>query len=348
MTGMALISAPICTCTFLHIFTAMRERVPIKDELLDCVLPLGGCCLHSDRSSQAQNSFELKASAISLAQHLAMLIALVCCSSCTSFFGNESSWKCFFAAECFKHLTTPALFHQYLYDSANLGYDSAAWSQFDDFRYKMTESLQGAPAASWNVTSSSCAAGGACSAVAPALAPGSLTAAVEYAEGQSALSQPGRSTRHQPESAAAEPASAPGSLHSAVDYKEGQPAVIQPDGSMGGQRGAPALAPLPAGATARRNGDAEDGESGRRPNLFAPACHLHEIIDGVLFTKSAIGEVRLVEALEAWYTEEWQSVSFMDQTPGLRSNDVCGTDPKATELLAASMARYLVLEASHS
>lgn len=348
MTGMALISAPICTCTFLHIFTAMRERVPIKDGLFDCVLPFGGCCLHSDRSSQAQNSFEVKASAISLAQRLAMLIALVCCSSCTSFFGNESSWKCFFAAECFKHLTTPALFHQYLYDSANLGYDSAAWSQFDDFRYKMTESLQGAPAASWNVTSSSCAAGGACSAIAPALAPGSLTAAVEYAEGQSALSQPGRSTRHQPESAAAEPASAPGSLHSAVDYKERQPAVIQPDGSMGGQPGAPAVAPLPAGATARRNGDAEDGESGRRPNLFAPACHLHEIIDGVLFTKSAIGEVRLVEALEAWFTEEWQSVSFMDQTPGLRSNDVCGTDPKATELLAASMARYLVLESSHS
>ena len=348
MTGMALISAPICTCTFLHIFTAMRERVPIKDGLFDCVLPFGGCCLHSDRSSQAQNSFEVKASAISLAQRLAMLIALVCCSSCTSFFGNESSWKCFFAAECFKHLTTPALFHQYLYDSANLGYDSAAWSQFDDFRYKMTESLQGAPAASWNVTSSSCAAGGACSAIAPALAPGSLTAAVEYAEGQSALSQPGRSTRHQPESAAAEPASAPGSLHSAVDYKERQPAVIQPDGSMGGQPGAPAVAPLPAGATARRNGDAEDGESGRRPNLFAPACHLHEIIDGVLFTKSAIGEVRLVEALEAWFTGEWQSVSFMDQTPGLRSNDVCGTDPKATELLAASMARYLVLESSHS
>ena len=281
-----------------------------------------------------------------------MLIALVCCSSCTSFFGNESSWKCFFAAECFKHLATPVLFHQYLYDSANLGYDSAAWSQFDNFRYKMTESLQGAPAESWNTTSSSCAAGGACSAAAPALAPGSLTAAVEDAEGVSALSQPG-STSHQPGSAAAEPALAPRSLHSALEYEEGQPAVSQPERSMGSQPGAPAVAPSPAGARAgslgpTRDGPAEDRDAGRKPNLFAPACHLHEIIDGVLFTKSAIGEVRLVEALEAWYAQEWHSVSFMDHTPGLRSDDVCGTDPKATELLAASMARYLVLEASHS
>ena len=277
----------------------------------------------------------------------------MCCSSCVSFHGNESSWKCFFAADCFKHLATPVLFHQYLYDSANLGYDSAAWLQFDDFRYKMTESLQGEPAASWNTTGNSCTAGGACGAAAHALAPGSLTAAIEHAEGQSALSQRSTSTVLQPLSAAAEPALAPGSLPSALEDPEGQSAVSQPGRSTGGQPRAPAVAPSPGGTIAgswvpSRTGNAGEGDNGRIPNVFAPACHLHEIIDGVLFTKSVIGDVRLVRALEAWYTEKWQSVLFMDQTPGLRDNDVCGTDPKATQLLAASMARDLVLEASHS
>ena len=222
------------------------------------------------------------------------------------FFGREDSWRCFFAASCYGFLETPALFHEYLYDSANLGYDSAAWSQFNDFRRKLTASIRGRPAAEWNVTSSNCTADATC-ADTPVITPASLTLAVEYAEGQSRALQPGPSTAGLSDMDTAQ--AAPESTAQSSNVSDISPA------------------------------------SGRRPNIFAPACHLHEMIDGVLFTKSNIGNKWLVDELEAWYAGRTQSLVVLDPHEGLESDALCGTTPKATMLLAAAMARYLVLEA---
>ena len=222
------------------------------------------------------------------------------------FYGREESWRCFFAASCYGFLQTPALFQQYLYDSANLGYDSAAWSQFNDFRRKLTASIRGRPAAEWNVTSSNCTADAACSDT-PAMTPAGLTLAVEYAEGQSTALQP----------------------------RSGAVGLSDMDMSQAG----------PESAAASSNISNISPASGRRPNVFAPACHLHEMIDGPLFTKSSIGNRWLVDELEDWYADRTQTVFVLDPHEGLESDALCGTTPKASMLLAAAMARYLVLEA---
>ena len=221
-------------------------------------------------------------------------------------FGRDDSWRCFFAASCYGSLETPALFHQYLYDSANLGYDSAAWSQYNDFRRKLTASIRGRPAAEWNVTDGNCTADAVCSDT-PPLTPASLTLAVEYAEGQSAALKPG---------------SGSASLAD-IDMSQAAPDTVAQSSNVSD------VSPA----------------SGRRPNMFAPACHLHEMIDGVLFTKSTIGDKWLVDELEDWFADRTQTVFVLDPHEGLESDALCGTNPKATMLLAAAMARYLVLEA---
>lgn len=226
------------------------------------------------------------------------------------FFGHEDSWRCFFAESCYGFLETPALFHEYLYDSANLGYDSAAWSQFNDYRRKLTASIRGRPTAEWNVTSSNCTADAACSDT-PVMTPASLTSAVEYAEGQSTALQP-RSSAAGLQDMDTTQAAAPASTAQSGNVSDVPPA------------------------------------SGRRPNMFAPACHLHEMIDGVLFTKSTIGHKWLVDELEAWYAGRTPSVFVLDPLEGLESDALCGTTPKASMLLAAAMARYLVLEAGRN
>ena len=228
------------------------------------------------------------------------------------FYGVKDSWRCFFAASCYEHLETPALFHEYLYDSANLGYDSAAWSQYEDFRRKLTGSIKGDPAYVWNVTDGNCTAADAACAGAPATAAANLLAAVEDLESQSAVSQPSAGS-----------------------------------GALADEGSASTLDSWLWDAQSSNVSDSSQA-SGRRPNVFGPACHLHEMIDGVLFTKSAINGTWLVDVLADWYAGRTQDVFILDQYDGLQSDALCGTDPKATVLLAAAMARYLVLEAGHS
>ena len=68
-------------------------------------------------------------------------------SSCTEAYGPEEAWRCFFAQYAHEHVATPAIFHEYLYDSANLAYNggSAAWAFAEDFRTRLTASLDGMP-----------------------------------------------------------------------------------------------------------------------------------------------------------------------------------------------------------
>ena len=227
------------------------------------------------------------------------------------FYGEEDSWRCFFAASCYGHTETPTLFHEYLYDSANLGYDSAAWSQYNDFRSKLTASIKGQPAASWNVTESNNTLD------APAITPANLTSFAEYAEGQSTALQPEASV---------------------ASMSDMAPAPAVPDS---------VAQDLAFAFQSSNMGDIKTA-SGRRPNMFAPACHLHEMEDGRLFTKSSIGNALLVDVLADWYADRTPSVLVLDHHEGLQSDALCGTDPKASMLLAAAMARYLVLEAGRS
>ncbi|KAK9902182.1 hypothetical protein WJX75_007070 [Coccomyxa subellipsoidea] len=71
--------------------------------------------------------------------------------SCEQHFGAISSWRCFFAQDCQAFIETPALFHEYLYDSANLGYDGAGSpAEAEDFRSRMEASIKAAAATGWN------------------------------------------------------------------------------------------------------------------------------------------------------------------------------------------------------
>ncbi|EIE18482.1 hypothetical protein COCSUDRAFT_60148 [Coccomyxa subellipsoidea C-169] len=68
--------------------------------------------------------------------------------SCEEHFGAEDSWRCFFAQDCQAFLETPTLFHEYLYDSANLGYDGAGSpAEAEDFRSRLEASIKAAAAA---------------------------------------------------------------------------------------------------------------------------------------------------------------------------------------------------------
>jgi hypothetical protein len=72
-----------------------------------------------------------------------------------------------------------------------------------------------------------------------------------------------------------------------------------------------------------------------RANVFAPACHLHEMIDSVLFTTSRVGNSSLVGVLGAWYNGDISEVFMLDGHEGVRGGDECGYDPATVKLLAA-------------
>eukprot|EP00884_Botryococcus_braunii_P020346 jgi/Botrbrau1/6996/Bobra.0165s0026.1 len=62
-------------------------------------------------------------------------------SSCTEFYGQAESWRCFHAQYAARHVPVPLMFHQYVYDSANLGYDQASYPNFSDFRRQFLSSI---------------------------------------------------------------------------------------------------------------------------------------------------------------------------------------------------------------
>lgn len=63
------------------------------------------------------------------------------CRACTEFFGQSEAWRCFHAQYAARRVQLPLLFHQYVYDSANLGYDQASPANFSNFRRQFLESL---------------------------------------------------------------------------------------------------------------------------------------------------------------------------------------------------------------
>lgn len=63
------------------------------------------------------------------------------CRACTDFFGQAEAWRCFHAQYAARRIQLPLLFHQYVYDSANLGYDQASTANFSNFRRQFLQSL---------------------------------------------------------------------------------------------------------------------------------------------------------------------------------------------------------------
>ncbi|CAL8465970.1 g5506 [Coccomyxa elongata] len=86
------------------------------------------------------------------AKALAASYGAVYDGSCEQTFPAGESWRCFFAQDCHAHLDTPPLFHEYLYDSANMGYDGVGSSpEAEDFRSHLEASLKLSEASSaWN------------------------------------------------------------------------------------------------------------------------------------------------------------------------------------------------------
>ena len=207
------------------------------------------------------------------------------------------AWRCFFAAAAWRHLATPVLFHEYLYDSANLGYDGAGPAQYGDFRRRLEASFA-APEQDGN--SSSGGGGGGLEAV----------AAERHGEGSSA-------------GGGGEGGDASGLRGATL-----QAPLLLPTSVAGLQAGAPT--PAPANGTGSRQ------LSGERPNMFSPACHLHEMIDGVQFTTSHVGGRRLVDVLAAWFGGSVDEVFLIDEYEGVRGSDKCGVDPAAAAGLSAA------------
>ena len=195
------------------------------------------------------------------------------CSSCEAAQAPGQAWRCFFAQQAWPHLSTPTLFHEYLYDSANLGYDGAAWSQYDDFREKL----------------------------------------------QSSFLERGEAGDGCPASAAWGPGDADSSADACNSGRDGAPG--ESEGSIIVTR-------------QQLHGNASGVGGSRRPNMFSPACHLHEMIDSVQLTISHVGEQHLTDVLARWFDGQISSVFLLDNATYVRDADECGVDPAAAKQLS--------------
>ena len=63
------------------------------------------------------------------------------CRSCESFYGHKNSWRCFCAQYAADHVPLPLLFHEYLYDTANMGFSAVPADMAEDFRSQLTASF---------------------------------------------------------------------------------------------------------------------------------------------------------------------------------------------------------------
>lgn len=80
------------------------------------------------------------------------------------------------------------------------------------------------------------------------------------------------------------------------------------------------------------------GQALRGPNIFSPACQLHEMIDSKLFTTSHVGDVKFVDVLGAWFAGQLSCVHVLDGHRGVRGGDECGFDPAQAQQLVAVVA----------
>jgi hypothetical protein len=229
---------------------------------------------------------------------------------------GADAWRCFFAQYAHAHVATPALFHEYLYDSANLGFDGAVGANFSDFRARMEASFIGGVAA--GAAPSATAASGA-------------EAGAGAADGAAAVA--GGATGSDGDGGSAGSAGAVETYAGLTPY----PGAVERALLAASAGRVPATAPTPGraaepdgplGATLLARATGEAGSAAAAAVVFAPACQLHEIIDGPLFTSSHIGGVRFVDLLAGWYGGA-ATPTVIDAHRGLRPPSECGADTAA-------------------
>ena len=261
--------------------------------------------------------------------------------SCEQHFGANSSWRCFFAQDCQAFIETPALFHEYLYDSASLGYDGAGSpAEAEDFRSRMEASIKAAAATGW---SGSCNGGdsegislnntGARLAVPQAaVVPGGC---VSRQGNENGLGLGGQQS---------EGGSRGGQMLEVIGSRErAHVSALSDTPDRAAMASVPSSRTLPevdqSDGELLSNGSMTcSGQALRGPNIFSPACQLHEMIDSKLFTTSHVGDVRFVDVLGAWFAGQLSCVHVLDGHRGARGGDECGFDPAQAQQLMAVVA----------
>lgn len=272
------------------------------------------------------------------AKTLAASFGAVYDGSCEQSFPVGESWRCFFAHDCQAHLDTPALFHEYLYDSANMGYDGVSSSaEAENFRSRTEASLKLSEASSaWN---DSC--DNATDVTAPLSGSGAVSLGHQLVSGKSSREvpnldasrsfyikriqnkMPGFAVLQITESTRWE------RVAQAFALTEMPGQAMGPASSMSQQRTKDFIAEEQPSTTAN------ECKVHSMPNIFAPACQLHEMIDSVLFTMSHVGNARFVDVLDAWFGGHLSNVHVIDTHPGMRGGSECGFDPASAQQLAA-------------
>lgn len=265
-----------------------------------------------------------------------MISGLFCLDrSCEQSFSVGESWRCFFAQDCHAHLETPALFHEYLYDSANMGYDGVGSSaEAEDFRSRMEASFKlSEPSSAWNDSCDNATdetthvSGSGALSLEHQLLSSSISRGVLKTAGYGERVQnnlPGVEVSNAAESTRWERAA----QHFALTEVPGQASGVK------SIQIAEPSAEIPLSMTANSTMTCR-AQPHSRPNIFAPACQLHEMIDSVLFTTSHVGNARFVDVLEAWFSGHLSSVHVLDAHVGVRGGDECGFDPASAQQLAA-------------
>ena len=58
-------------------------------------------------------------------------------------------------------------------------------------------------------------------------------------------------------------------------------------------------------------------------SVFAPACHLHEVIDSGLLASSEVDGRLFADVLAAWFWQDDQPGRIVDRTKGVRTDASC-------------------------
>ena len=226
-----------------------------------------------------------------------------------AFYGYDS-WKCFFAEYTWPLVQVPLLFHENLYDTSNLNYDSAGSGDYQNFRNNMTASF-------WNELPASSPAGQ------PALMPGCET--------------PGLTGPLLPLSAGPTGSSASATVPTAATTTNTQPTLqtgMSPRSNTPDRPFVNAAAPCPSSYNASANTTKAVNSV---LNMFAPACYSHIIEDSGLFITSHIGTTSFVDQLYKWYIGDLKVVQMVDQYPTVRSLANCTAFPdNYTQVIASS------------
>ncbi|KAK9807851.1 hypothetical protein WJX72_011324 [[Myrmecia] bisecta] len=272
--------------------------------------------------------------------------------SCTAHFPDEP-WRCFHAQYAWRHVKFPVLFHEFLYDSANLGFDTCyKQADVEDFRHR----LRAIDTLPWSGDTGHVKISGSYKQRADTLrlvaeaemetlsegawhgpqprqagTPGRAGRAGKARSAGAARRLLGESGGDDESDIVAEAVAADEEYHSMPSMPEGQ-SVPQHDASA---------APLashasegPSGRSTAQHGTTADaepatGSADTAPDthalqIFAPACHLHEITDTNFFMASHIGGQFLFDVLTEWfYRDTGRPLQLVDQHSGIRDDREC-------------------------